>query len=121
MRPSPTLVIGLDFPTIGWVRYDKDGAIRGTWGFNLGLGISSRTYTAKDGLQPEKLNFFWGWGTLAILFPMDTEKLFRISVGGLTVLAGSSFIGQGAPLPCTIREPKLLALARGGGNAKLFI
>ncbi|MEM1684296.1 MAG: hypothetical protein QW650_08020 [Thermofilum sp.] len=110
VRPSPTMVIGLDFPTLGWVRYDKDGAIRGTWGFNLGLGISSRTYTAKDGLQLEKLNFFWGWGTLAILvpyleigatyaFPMDTDKLFCVSAGGIVAFAGLVAALAGYPLP----------------------
>lgn len=97
--PKLTMVIGLDFPTIGWVRYDQEGFIRGAWGFNFGLGVSSRNYTAKEGLQPEKLNFFWGWGTIAVIVPyiefgitypllVNADKLFCLSAGGAAVFAG---------------------------------
>lgn len=109
-QTQPSWLMGFDLPTIGWVRYDKDGAIRGTWGINLGLGVSSRTFTAKDGLQPERLNFFWGWGTVGLIIPylelgvtyplpIDTDKLFCISAGGAVVLGGFFWHLIGYPFP----------------------
>ena len=91
--PKPSWMIGLDLPTIGWPAYDKDGTLKGVWGLNFALGFSFRNFTAEDGLQPGRFNFYWGWGTVLLFLPtylevgalypfvMDTDKLFCFSVG----------------------------------------
>jgi hypothetical protein len=61
-------VLGLGFPTIGRIHYDDDGALAKLTGFNLGLGYSVR-YFSTDPWKPEELNFFWGWGTIALIVP----------------------------------------------------
>jgi len=96
--PKPSWMIGLDLPTIGWPRYDENGALKRVWGLNLGLGLSFRYFTAEDGLQPGRFNFYWGWGTIFLFLPtyfevgamypfvMDTDKLFCFSVGIVGIL-----------------------------------
>ena len=91
--PKPSWMIGLDLPTIGWPGYDENGALRRVWGLNPGFGLSFRFFTAEDGLQPGRFNFYWGWGTTVLVLPtyvevgamypfaIDTDKLFCLSVG----------------------------------------
>lgn len=95
--PQPFWMIGIDLPTIGWPTYDKDGTLRGVWGLNPFFGFSFRNFTAEDGLQSGRFNFYWGWGTafwfvpvyveIGAMYPvvMDTDKLFCFSVGILGV------------------------------------
>jgi hypothetical protein len=61
-------VIGLAFPTFGWIDYNDDGALAKVSGINLGLGYSVR-YFSTDPWIPEELNFYWGWGTVALIVP----------------------------------------------------
>jgi len=90
---KPSWMIGLDLPTLGWPTYDQEGALRSVWGLNLALGLSFRSFTADDGLEPGRFNFYWGWGTSLLFLPtyfeigamypgqMDTDKLLCFSLG----------------------------------------
>jgi len=65
----PEHLFGLGFPTIGSLRYDDDGNLARATGFNLGLGYSVRYFTGSDPWEPEKLNPYWGWGTIILFIP----------------------------------------------------
>jgi len=60
-------VLGVGLPSIGRVHYGEDGLINRMTGFNIALGYSVRYYN--DGLLPDEFNWFWGWGTVALLLP----------------------------------------------------
>jgi len=66
---EPNRLFGLSFPSFGSVRYNDEGQIRRTSGLNFALGFSARYYTGDEGLQPNRFNPYWGWGTLVIVLP----------------------------------------------------
>ncbi len=66
---EPDQLFGLSLPTFGSVKYNDDGEIYRTQGLNLGLGFSRRNYTSEGGLQPDRFNTYWGWGTVLLVIP----------------------------------------------------
>lgn len=60
--------MGFGFPTFGKLHYEA-GYLTRMSGFNLGLGYSARYYTAAKGFQPDRFNFYWGWGTVLLILP----------------------------------------------------
>ncbi|MEM2002836.1 MAG: trypsin-like peptidase domain-containing protein [Candidatus Methanomethylicaceae archaeon] len=64
-QDSPTVV-----PLIkaGWLARDDEGRIVRESGFNIGFGVSFRYY-GNQGLQPGRPNWYWGWGTVLLVFP----------------------------------------------------
>jgi hypothetical protein len=95
-RPATT--IGFGFPTFGKLGYDDSGNVEKMTGFNLGLGYSARYFTADDGMQPGRFNFYWGWGTVILLlpyvefgwtypFPLDDGKQYlNLTIGFLYIV-----------------------------------
>lgn len=78
---GPKMVIGFSLPTIGFVNYDKSGNISSVTGFNIALGFSARYFF--DGLQPNRFNGYWGWGTLVLLLPyLEIGTAYAFPVGG---------------------------------------
>lgn len=67
LEAQPGTVVGLGFPTVGQVNYGDSGYAQSFTGGNLLLGYSSRNYT--DGLRSGQFNFYWGWGTFALILP----------------------------------------------------
>ena len=65
----PEHVASLGFPTYGSVNYNDAGNLISLTGFNIALGYSARYFMAEDGLQPNRFNTYWGWGTVFILIP----------------------------------------------------
>jgi hypothetical protein len=66
---GPRSVIGLSLPTFGFIHYNDEGQLVSVTGFNVGLGYSARYFFAKDGLQPNRFNGYWGWGTMVLILP----------------------------------------------------
>ena len=78
--------IGFDFPTIAKVNHNEDGQIVSLLGANVGLGISYKKYF--NPVQPNKINPYWGVGTVAILVPY-------VAVGADYVMDSGLYIGGG--------------------------
>lgn len=66
---TPERVIGLGVIAYGTVHTDDAGNIAKITGFNLGLGYSARFYRSEGGLQADRFNGYWGWGTVALIIP----------------------------------------------------
>jgi len=64
---GPQYQVGFSFPAFGWVTLRDDGRVDRVSGFNVALGLSYRKYP--QGLTPGRFNFFWGYGTLAVVLP----------------------------------------------------
>jgi len=103
LKPNINNVVGLDFPTYGWATKNARNEVIGFKGFNLGLGYSQKNY-----FQPyevNKFNTFWGWGTVAVIFPyltvggdyaipMDNNATLNLSAGLiLAVFVPSPYVG----------------------------
>jgi len=79
---GPHTVIGLSLPTFGTVHYNDAGQITRVTGFNIGLGYSARYFYAEDGLQPNRFNGYWGWGTVVLILPyIEFGTAYPIPVG----------------------------------------
>jgi len=79
---GPHTVIGFSLPTIGVVHYNEAEQITSVTGFNIGLGYSARYFYAEDGLQPNRFNGYWGWGTIALILPyIEFGTAYPIPVG----------------------------------------
>lgn len=88
---KPGMTVGLgSLPTIGWTRFNENGQLVAVTGFNLGLGYSARYFRTEDGLQPDRFNNYWGWGTVALIIPyIEFGWLYAMpmgSKGGLFVI-----------------------------------
>jgi|GEM_PF-3034160 hypothetical protein len=59
-------IVGL--PRFGFIYYNRAGRISKIAGFNLALGYSERRFFG-DGLQPERFNGYWGFGTVLLIIP----------------------------------------------------
>jgi hypothetical protein len=64
---APKFQLGLDSLTIAWPSTDDKGGIVNSFGLNLGLGISYRSYF--EPLYPGKGSLYWEAGTVLILIP----------------------------------------------------
>jgi len=62
------MMIGFDFPAVGWANYNKGGVIKGYKGINFGLGYTDKRYM-EPGMKMGKMNTFWSWGTLSVIYP----------------------------------------------------
>ena len=62
------MVIGLNFPAIGWAQYNESGAITGYKGINIELGYTDKRYM-EAGIKQGKFNTFWSWGTTDLIRP----------------------------------------------------
>ncbi len=78
--------IGFDFPTVAKVNHNESGEIVSLLGANMGLGISYKRYFQP--LQPNKINPYWGVGTIAILVPY-------VAVGVDYAMDNGFYIGGG--------------------------
>ena len=79
---GPHTVIGFSLPTIGVVHYNDAGQITSVTGFNIALGYSARYFYAKDGLQSNRFNGYWGWGTVILILPyIEFGTAYPIPVG----------------------------------------
>ncbi|MFO7819742.1 MAG: hypothetical protein R6V17_05830 [Halanaerobacter sp.] len=87
----PQKMVGFDFPSYGWVETNEAGEITGYEGFNLGLGYSKKNYY-EAGLEVNRWNNYWGWGTTLILIPygeIGTEYVFEPNSKGDFWTAGA--------------------------------
>lgn len=78
--------IGFDFPTIAKVNHNEDGQIVSLLGANVGLGISYKKYFKP--VEQNKINPYWGVGTVAIIMPY-------IAVGVDYMIDNGLYIGGG--------------------------
>jgi len=80
---EPGITVGLgSLPTIGWTHFDDAGNLVRVTGLNLALGYSARYFTSVDGLQPDRFNNYWGWGTFALIIPyLEFGWLYAIPMG----------------------------------------
>ena len=62
------MMIGFDFPAVGWANYTANGTIKGYKGINFGLGYTDKRYM-EAGIKAEQFNTFWSWGTIAVIYP----------------------------------------------------
>ncbi|MCK4391627.1 hypothetical protein KAX17_01815 [Candidatus Bipolaricaulota bacterium] len=91
----PETILGFSLPTFGSVHYDDEGNLKSVTGFNLGLGYSTRYYRAENGLQPNRFNGYWGWGTILLLLPyfeFGVSYPFEIAGGTQYVVLDLGFI-----------------------------
>lgn len=65
----PAHMLGFSAPTYGTVHYDDQGSLKSVTGFNIGLGYSARYFTSNGGLEPNRFNGYWGWGTVLLILP----------------------------------------------------
>ena len=78
---GPKTMIGFSLPTVGFVNYDESGNITSVTGLNLALGFSARYFF--NGLQPNRFNGYWGWGTLVLILPyFEIGTAYAFPVGG---------------------------------------
>jgi len=92
---QPNTILGFSLPTFGSVHYDDAGNLRSVTGFNLGLGYSARHFRAEDGLQPNRFNGYWGWGTILLLLPyfeFGVSYPFEIAGGTQYVVLDLGFV-----------------------------
>ncbi len=61
------MIAGFDRPTYGWARVNDNNEITGYRGVNYFLGYSEKRYL--NPLKIDDLNFFWGFGTQALVLP----------------------------------------------------
>ncbi|MFW6257066.1 MAG: hypothetical protein ACOC2O_02880 [Bacillota bacterium] len=74
LNPDHTeMMIGFDFPTVGWAMSNSAGEINGYRGANFMIGYSEKRYF--ESLRFREFNPYWGWGTVALISPY-------IEVGG---------------------------------------
>jgi len=96
--PSDQKWFGFPFLVYGKAHTDEHGSISKITGFNVGLGFSNRFFVSPEGLEPNRFNGYWGWGTLALIAPYfelgtsyaipnyERETCFIISFGLLYIL-----------------------------------
>ncbi len=78
----PSNRAGLSLLAYGRAIYGDKGQITGYQGINWLLGYTAQYYFNKNGMQPNKFNTFWQWGTVALLIPY-------IGIGGDYVISNS--------------------------------
>ena len=63
----PKFQVGLDTPTFGWPSVNAQGGITNSFGINMGLGISYRSYF--EPLYPQSGSLYWEAGTFVLILP----------------------------------------------------
>lgn len=96
---KPSTLIGLTV-TLAWAHadYGEAGYIKEVTGINWLVGFTKRFYSG-TGLRPGLFNFYWGFGTLALILPYiewgftyviplgGGEQLLNIDIGFLYLVA----------------------------------
>ena len=99
---APKFSVGLDSPVFAWVTTDENGGITSLFGFNLGLGLSYRSYF--EPLQVKKGSTYWEAGTILLIDPYFgigydyrfTEEIYAgggIDIYPLNLLFGAELFG----------------------------
>lgn len=70
-KPRYKIVIGLlpPLPLVGLAQLTSTGNVNKIQGVNILLGFSYREYIGPDGMEPGRFNFYWGFGTIALIIP----------------------------------------------------
>ncbi|MGM0437336.1 MAG: hypothetical protein ACQEQD_03600 [Bacillota bacterium] len=87
------MVIGFDFPALGWANYNENGAIKGYRGINIALGYTDKRYM-EAGIKQGEINPYWSWGTTELIKPyanigVDYPFALNSETGGFWTVTGS--------------------------------
>ena len=81
--PALSSRAGLGLLAYGKAIYGGNSQIIGYQGINWGIGYTAQYYFDKNGMQPNKFNPFWQWGTVLLILPY-------IGIGGDYVIANKT-------------------------------
>jgi len=74
----PRFQVGLDSLTIAWPTANAKGGVTSSFGLNLGLGVTYRSYF--EPLHPGRGAFYWEAGTMVLVLPyLGVGYSFRIN------------------------------------------